>query len=108
MGRRRWFGSDPTSRRPGKVLYYFLHQYTTDGNLRQHLFAAVYWYSVAPCTGNLLKIWNDEHISEGPAMFLPINQLECRCVVANGTVPLPSGTEERVLFISPLPGFKFQ
>ena len=54
----------------------------------------------------------------GPAMFLPIHKLECRCVAAHSTIPVPSsdendtipmtsGAEERVLFVSPLPGLIF-
>ena len=96
-----------TTLRPGKVLYYFLHQCNVDGSLKQHLFAAVYWYSEHTCHslyGKPLQIWKDDHIPEGPAMFLPIHKLECRCIVAYSTVPLPNGAEDRVLFVSPLPG----
>ena len=55
-------------------------------------------------------------------MFLPIHKLECRCVAAHSTtsvpsigmsrdendaIRLPGGAEERVVFVSPLPGLKF-
>lgn len=109
-----------TTLRPGKVLYYFTHQCTTD---RRYVFAAVYWYSEHFCRsmyGKPLEIWKDEYIPEGPAMFLPLRKLECRCVAAHSTIPVPStgisrdaiplpgGAEERVIiFVSPLPGLKF-
>ena len=113
-------GSD-TTLRPGKVLYYFTHQCISGGSYKQHLFAAVYWYSEHFCRSMYrkpLEIWKDEHIPEGPAMFLPIHKLECRCVAANSTIPVPNGAEnittslpgcaeERVLFVSPLPGLKY-
>ena len=61
-----------------------------------------------------LEIWKDQYIPEGLAMFLPIHKLECRCVAANSTIPVPNSAEdsttslpgcveERVLFVSPLP-----
>lgn len=57
--------------------------------------------------GKLLEIWKDAHIPEGPAMFLPIHKLDCRCTLAYSTIPLPDSTEERVIFSSPLPGLKY-
>jgi hypothetical protein len=78
---------------PGKVLYYFTHQCTTDGSYKKYLFAAVYWYSEhfrRSLYGKPLEIWKDEHIPEGPAMFLPIHKLECQCVVARSTIPVPN------------------
>lgn len=75
--------SATTTWRPDKVLYYFTHQYITDGSYKEHVFAAVYWYSEHFCCsmyGKPLEIWKDEHIPEGPAMFLPIHKVECRFV----------------------------
>lgn len=85
------------------------------------LFTGTLSTSVDRCMmyGKPLEIWKDEHIPEGPAMFLPIHKLECRCVAAHSTIPVPSigmsrdendaiqlpgGAEERE---SPLPGLKF-
>ena len=97
--------------RPGKVLYYFTHQYMMNGSYKDHLFAAVYWFAEHSCHslyGKPLEIWSTDYITEGPAMFLPIHKLACRCVIAHGTVPVPDGDQtERVIFVSPLPSLKF-
>ena len=98
-----------TALRPGKVLYYFTHSYMKDGEYKEHLFACVYWYAEHMCRslyGKPLEIWKDAHIPEGPAMFLPLHRLDCRCTLAHSTIPLPDNTEERVVFSSPLPGLK--
>lgn len=93
--------------RPGKVLFYFVHQFK-EGNA--HLFAAVYWYKDHPCHslyGKPLEVWSEGYIPEGPAMFLPIHMLVCRCTLAQAMIPLPDNKEEKVTFISPLPTLKF-
>ena len=96
--------------RPGKVLYYFTHSYMIDGQYKEHLFACVYWYAKHTCRflyGKPLEIWKDAFVPEGPAMFLPIHRLECRCTFAYSTIPLPDSTHERVIFSSPFPGLKY-
>lgn len=35
--------------RPGKVLYYFMHQVMMNGSYKEHLFAAVYWHAEHIC-----------------------------------------------------------
>lgn len=90
--------------RPGRVLFYFLHQF----NDKKHLFAAVYWYMDHSCHslyGKPLEVWRDSHIPEGPSMFLPIHKLLCRCTSVHAMIPLPDNKEERVVYITPLPAY---
>lgn len=96
--------------RPGRVLYYFTHQYKLNDTCKEHLFAAVCWYRDHFCHslyGKPLEIWSTDYIPEGTATFLPMHKLKCRCSIAFGTIPLPEGGEERVLFVSPLPSLKY-
>lgn len=40
-------------------------------------------------------------------MFLPVNKILGRCGVCRGRIPNPSGAEEPVLYVSPLPNLIF-
>ena len=91
--------------RPGKVLYYIMHKIVVDCELKEHLLACVCWYTEHNCCslyGKPLEIWNNTVIFDGPAFFIPVQKIACRCAVSLGRIPAPTG-EDQVLFVSPLP-----
>ena len=49
-----------------------------------------------------IEIWNNTVIFDGPAFFIPVQKIACRCAVSLGRIPAPTG-EDQVLFVSPLP-----
>ena len=92
-------------RRPGKVLHYLLHKTTIEGKIRDHIFAVVSWFGTHPShlhCGKPLEIWKTTAIPEGPATFLPIHLIHNRIVVVYGQFS-SSGSQERVLYVSPIP-----
>ena len=77
-----------------------------NGELKDHLLVCVSWYAEHNCYlyKKPLEIWSKHMITEGPALFIPVQKIACRCAVCLSQIPCPSG-EEQVLFVSPLSDF---
>ena len=79
-------------------------------NYREHLFAVVAWFKQLDCRllyGKPMEVWNHlDYVENGPATFLPIHKITCRFVAGPGQVAMPSGNEERVTFVCPIPSFE--
>lgn len=98
--------------RPGKVIYYITHKVKIDDTFRMHLFCVMMWYTEHPGIdkyGKPLQIWKEETetVPEGPATFLPIHKISCQYAVAHGRINGESGSDTKVLFVSPLPNLEF-
>ena len=98
-------------RRPGEVLYYMLNKVKIGSNYREHLFAVVAWFKEHHCRllyGKPMEVWNHlECVPDGPATFLPIHRIAGRFVAGRGQVVMPTGNEERVTFVCPIPSFEY-
>ena len=93
--------------RPGKVLYFMLNKVQIGSEYREHLFAVVGWLKEHHCRlmyGKPMEIWDDSQcIQDGPGTFLPIDKIKCRFVAGFGRVVMPSGNEDKVMFVCPIP-----
>ena len=55
-----------------------------------------------------LEVWKKDFISDGPSTFLPINKISSRCLACCGRLACSDlGTEENVMFVSPLPSMHY-
>ena len=99
--------------RPGRVLHYFMHSHAIlDQRKQDHVFAAVYWYQdpehadCALLNSKLkpLSVLKNDYVPEGPAMFIPVHHIACHCVK---TQTMITGLQNLLVFVSPIPGFKF-
>ena len=53
--------------------------------LQKHLFAAVQWFRIHPrqgCTAKPLEIVSTDFEPEGPATFIPVSRIKCRCAIS--------------------------
>ena len=84
---------------------------TSSGVYREHVFAVVAWlteHSKQYEYGKPIEIWDhSKYFQDGPATFLPVHKIACRCVVGYGTIKKPSGAEEDVMFVNSVPSFEF-
>ena len=73
--------------RYGEVQHFIQHNMTSPETktLQKHLFAAVQWFRIHPrqgCTAKPLEIVSTDFEPEGPATFIPVSRIKCRCAIS--------------------------
>ena len=88
--------------RPGKVKFVISHVVQfPDGELKEHLFFVVDWFKVF--NGNTsfrppVSVWSKKTVNEGPATYLPVQRMKCRCAWTKSYVG-----HQPVVIVAPLP-----
>ena len=73
--------------RYGEVQHFIQHDMRNPETkvLQKHLFAAVKWFRIHPrqgCTAKPLEIISTDFEPEGPATFIPVSRIKCRCAIS--------------------------
>ena len=70
---------NPNDYCPGQIRYFFVHSFTLNSKLHQHLFAYVLWYEPHPNInkyGKPLQVWHmNMYQTQGPSTFIPIQRI---------------------------------
>ena len=75
---------NPSDYCPGQVQYFFVHSFTLNSELCQHLFTYVLWYESHPNInkyGKPIQVWRKNvYQARGPSTFIPIQRIANRFV----------------------------
>lgn len=101
-----WTGDDgsidfTSAKRPGFVLFYFMHSVKINDQCHQHAFAVVWWYQAdqeKDYYGKPVLVWKKRYAPCGPALFVPVQRIAQRFACSLAEL---SGEEK--LVVSPIP-----
>ena len=101
-----WTGDDgsidfTSPKRPGVVLFYFMHSVKINDQCHQHAFAVVWWYQAdqeKDYYGKPVLVWKKRYAPCGPALFVPVQRIAQRFACSLAEL---SGEEK--LVVSPIP-----